>query len=70
MLQISIYDPKRLCRITPGQLGTRGQVYQDSANFDEILKKEVEEHHKRRTEDVREERGEMLVMGKIYYSAL
>ncbi|KAB8242961.1 hypothetical protein BDV35DRAFT_383595 [Aspergillus flavus] len=62
MLQISIYDPKRLCRITPGQLGTRGQVYQDSANFDEILKKEVEEHHKRRTEDVREERGEMLVM--------
>ncbi|KAL4862077.1 hypothetical protein BDV12DRAFT_203386 [Aspergillus spectabilis] len=62
MLQISIFDPAGLIGLDVGIHGGRGQVLRGPAEFDAILKEEVRGHRNRRSEDVKGESGEMLVM--------
>ena len=65
MLQITIFDPNNLCKMTPGQHGVRGKVSQSCADLNSVLEEEVRGHKQRLAEDVKDERGEMLVMGEL-----
>ncbi|RAQ69284.1 hypothetical protein AFCA_008633 [Aspergillus flavus] len=60
MLQIIIFDPMTLCTSTTDH--GRGTIYHKKADFDSILDMEVQGHRERLAQDVREERGGMLVM--------
>ena len=62
MLQIIIFDPMTLCTSTTDH--GRGTIYHKKADFDSILGMEVQGHRERLAQDVREERGGMLVMSK------
>lgn len=48
----------------------RGQVLRRPAEFEAILEEEVRGHRTRLSEDVRDERGAMLVMSKLTISAM
>lgn len=67
MLQVTILDPKGLYDMEAGDHGTRGKVSRNDADLDSIMKDEAEDHRKRLAEDVKDERGGMLVMGKSNY---
>ncbi|KAF5857596.1 hypothetical protein ETB97_005525 [Aspergillus alliaceus] len=62
MLQTMVFDPKRLIGLIPGESGMRGQISRDSPKFNVILGNEVEGHRQRLAEDVKAERGKMLVL--------
>ncbi|ODM23011.1 hypothetical protein SI65_00600 [Aspergillus cristatus] len=62
MLQVTILDPKGLYDMEAGDHGTRGKVSRNDAVLDSIMKDEAEDHKKRLAEDVKDERGGMLVM--------
>lgn len=64
MLQVTISDPKGYYDMETGDHGARGEVSRNNADLDSIMKDEAEDHKKRLAEDVRDERGGMLVMGK------
>jgi hypothetical protein len=64
MLQTMVFDPKRLIGLIPGESGTRGRISRDSPNFNDILGNEVEGHRQRLVEDVKAERGKILVISK------
>ncbi|KAE8372668.1 hypothetical protein BDV26DRAFT_301603 [Aspergillus bertholletiae] len=57
-----VFDPKRLIGLIPGESGTRGQISRSSPNFNDILGQEVQGHRQRLVEDVKAERGKMLVL--------
>ncbi|KAH8431355.1 NADPH oxidase family protein [Aspergillus melleus] len=60
MLQIIIFDPMQISTSTTDH--GRGIIYHKEADFDTILGEEVQGHRERLAQDVKEERGGMLVM--------